>query len=160
MYEFKCLYCGRTKAVRHKHDITACCSRRCAARYRIGLPNEVKDEDVIEDYDESLEWKRSSSMLWICPYAENVECMHRICISCGWHPQMEAERDRKIQKGTEVEEMAVTRMKNPCEGCKRQKDPDNCSRYITCADYRFWINWNWKMFRGYPMRMALKKEVR
>lgn len=53
--------------------------------------------------------------------------------------------------------MAVTRMKNPCEGCKRQKDPDNCQNYRKCNDYRFWINWNWAMFRGYPKRMALKK---
>lgn len=102
MYEFKCLYCGRIKSVRHKHDITACCSRRCAARYRKGLPDEVEYEDVIEDYDESLEWNRSSSMLWICPYAENVECKYRNCISCGWNPQVEEERNRKIQRELRV----------------------------------------------------------
>lgn len=55
---------------------------------------------------------------------------------------------------------AVTRMKNPCEGCNRQKDPDNCQNYRKCNDYRFWINWNWAMFRGYPKRMALKKEAK
>jgi hypothetical protein len=52
----------------------------------------------------------------------------------------------------------ATGMKNPCEGCKRVSDTDHCTGYKKCAKYRFWLNWNWAMFRGYPKRMALKKE--
>ena len=56
--------------------------------------------------------------------------------------------------------MTVTKMKNPCEGCKRVKNTATCTGYKGCSDYRFWINWNWAMFRGYPKRMALKKEAK
>lgn len=150
MYKFKCLYCGRIKAVGHKCDITKFCSRRCAAKYR----DEAGIDYVTEDYDERLKWNKSSSKLWICPYAENVECKYRNCISCGWNPQVKAERNRKFQRKLRREKMAVTRMKNPCEGCNRVKNPATCTGYKGCSDYRFWINWNWKMFRGYPMRMA------
>lgn len=99
MYEYKCQYCGQIKSVKYKKDIKECCSRRCAAMKRNGHSieeEEPKVEVVTEDYDESLEWKRSKSRLWICPYEVNVECKHRLCSSCGWHPEVKAERNRKI----------------------------------------------------------------
>lgn len=48
--------------------------------------------------------------------------------------------------------MPVVKMKNPCIGCPRTDDRENCTSYRTCADYRFWINWNWAVFRGYLRR--------
>lgn len=35
---------------------------------------------------------------------------------------------------------------NPCEGCSKNKDGD-CSYWSKCGDYRYWLNYNWKMAR-------------
>ena len=48
--------------------------------------------------------------------------------------------------------MPVEKMKNPCTGCTRTNDRVNCTHYSTCMSYRFWINWNWSVFRGYLRR--------
>lgn len=83
MAEFICEYCGETFTggnVSHKYRF---CSRDCAAAWRANT------------YDGTLDWKFENSK-WLCPYNEGCACRNRVCINCGWHPQVAKKRRKEI----------------------------------------------------------------
>lgn len=96
MYEYKCQRCGAVRTAKYKKDVHRYCSRSCATKARYETPIEEDPPKVIEDYNQSIEWKRGPSRLWVCPYAENVNCKNRRCLECGWNPEVAKERSRQI----------------------------------------------------------------
>lgn len=44
-------------------------------------------------------------------------------------------------------------IENPCDKCPKLDKQGNCKSWRSCCNYRFWLNYNWKLFRGYPERV-------
>ena len=36
---------------------------------------------------------------------------------------------------------------NPCDKCEKAKNGEDCTTFQKCKDYRYWLNYNFKMAR-------------